>query len=243
MDHPDVRAWLDEAFFVPGAREADDPAAAAVRDHLAECAACSAHAAALRRTALMLDLARGPSPQVRERVVATVRNVGRPAHAEPGHRLRWPRWAVGWRLAAAVLVVGVVSASLGVLVGQATRPSPPEVQRLAAAVEMMSSLAARPTTHETVLRDAAGNAGGVALMSPESHEVAIFTSALTAPAEDGYHCYLEQDGRREWIGLMGQANGLAFWAGQMDESMTAAPNDQLVIAADADAPAILSGQF
>jgi hypothetical protein len=58
-----------------------------------------------------------------------------------------------------------------------------------------------------------------------------------------YHCYLEHEGEREWIGLMRQAGGIAFWAGHMEESMTAAPDDQLVIAADDDAPAMLSGRF
>jgi hypothetical protein len=242
MDHADIRAWLDESFFTPAALEADEPTAQAIREHLASCPDCSAHAAALRRTALMLDLARGPSPQVRDRVMATVRRVGRPARVEATVGQSSPRWA-GLRLAAAVLAVGIVSASLGVFLGQAMRPAD-DGQRLASAVEMMSSLAARPSTHEMVLRDGAGNAGGIALMSVESHEVAIFTSGLAAlTGGEEYHCYLEHEGEREWIGLMRQAGGIAFWAGHMEESMTAAPDDQLVIAADDDAPAMLSGRF
>ena len=257
MDHAEVQAWLDEAFFTTGLLERDDPAAEAVRDHLAACTECSAHDAALRRTGLMLDLARGPSPQVRDRVLEAVRRVGRPApspvyqeseadlgrRSQAGSRPPWWRWAAGWRLAAAVLVVGVVGAAVGVLIGQSMVPRAGETERLARAVAKMSELSANPSTNEMVLRDAAGNAGGVALMSPETHEIALFSSALARPAQGEYHCYLEHDGQREWIGLMQFADGLTFWAGSMDDGMQAGPSDWLVIAADDGAPAMLSAQF
>jgi hypothetical protein len=258
MNHAEVQAWLDEAFFTPGVLERDDPAAHAVRDHLAACAECSTHDAALRRTGLMLALARGPSPQVRDRVLETVRRLGRPVPVQAGRGsetgARTPseaaglarlwRWAAGWRLAAAVLAVGVVAAAVGAMLGQSMDSGSVQAQRLARAVTKMSELSADPSTHAMVLRDSAGNAGGVALMSPATNEIALFSPALAQPAQGGeYHCYLEHDGQREWIGLMQFADGLTFWAGPMDESMEAGPDHWVVVAADEGAPAMLSAQF
>jgi len=249
MDHVEIRAWLDDAFFAPGelARldEATEPLPIAVREHLAACVECTAHHDSIRRTALMLDLARGPSPATRESVLAAVRRVGRPRQAGGAAVSPRPWWrgALGMRLAAAALVVGVIGAGLGVVWSEATRPSTDDMDRLADAVAMMTDMTRDPDAHEMVLRDPAGNPAGMAVMSPTSHRLAVFTSALSKPAQGGYGCYLERAGQRSRIGPMLFADGVAFWAGGMDDSVDQQPGDQLVVAADEEQPAMLRAPF
>jgi hypothetical protein len=248
MDHAAVREWLEEAFFTPGALEADDATAGAVRAHVGECRECAAHAVALRMTALKLDLARGPSPQLRERVLETARRVGRPRPAvakraiAPPAAAPPPWWQTGlaWRFATAVLVVGIVGAALGAWWAGSINPGSTEGRQLADAVAMMADLSGRPGTNELVLRDVGGAAAGVVLVSNASHQVAVFTASLPRSAQGTYDCYLERAGQRTWIGPMHWTEGVQFWAGQMSGSMAMAPGDQLVVAQDESGAAVLS---
>ena len=147
MDHVAVREWLDEAFFAPDALESDDASSQAARAHIVECPECAAHAQALRRTALKLDLARGPSAEVRERVLETARRIGRSRQPAPV-RQPWWRGGLAWQLAATVLVVGVLGVSVGAWWGGATRPESVEARRLADAVAMMRAAAMREDVTE-----------------------------------------------------------------------------------------------
>jgi len=242
MDHVAVREWLDEAFFAPDALESDDASSQAARAHIVECPECAAHAQALRRTALKLDLARGPSAEVRERVLETARRIGRSRQPAPV-RQPWWRGGLAWQLAATVLVVGVLGVSVGAWWGGATRPESVEARRLADAVAMMADLSGQPGTRELVLRDATGAAAGVALVSPTSHQVALFTDALPRLSQGGYGCYFERAGQRTWIGPMQSAEGVQFWAGDMADSIEMTAGDKLVVAEDASAPSMLSASF
>ena len=248
MDHADVQEWLDEAFFTPTALESDDVSARAARAHLETCPDCAEHARALRRAALKLDLARGPSTHARERVLSGVRSVGRPRRGVPapqpiGQSRSWWPHGLGWRLAAAVLVVGVIGAGLGMWVGRVSAPADSEMHDLTAALALMTDLAGRPGTMEMVLRDPAGGAGGVAMVSSQTHEVALFTSALPAPAQGDHACWLEHEGQRTWIGRMSAADGIEYWAGEMSETPEMAAGDRIVVAESATAPEVLGATF
>jgi hypothetical protein len=248
MEHAVVQEWLDEAFFTPAALGADAAAARAVREHLATCSQCTEHAGALRRAAMKLDLARGPSTHVRQRVLSSVRSLGRPRRDAPAQepngqsRRWWPR-GLGWRLAAAALVIGVVGAGLGVWVGRVSAPADSEMHDLTAALAMMTDLAGRPGTTEMVLRDAAGAPGGVAMISTQTHEVALFTSVLPAPAQGDYACWFERAGQRTWVGAMHAADGIEYWAGDMAEMPQMAAGDRIVVAESATAPEVLGATF
>ena len=252
MDHAAVRDWLEDAFFVPGALEADDVTGRAAREHLAACSECAAHRDTLRLTALKLDLARGPSPEVRTRVLDAAARIGRsrrpaplwqPAPPRPLVRQPWWRGGLAWRLAAAVLVVGVVGAALGAWWAGAARPGSTQDPELTAAVAMMAKLAAQSGTQEAVLRDASGGAAGMVLASAASHQVAVFATDLARPSQGRYDCYLERAGRRTWIGPMNVAEGVQYWAGEMAPSLVMGAGDLLVVAQGANGPAVLSGSF
>lgn len=248
MDHAAVQEWLDEGFFDPRAMESDDSQAVDARAHVATCSECTQHAQALRLAALKLDLARGPSPQLRGRVLATVRSVGRTHRQTHGRELApdgrkwWPR-GLGWRLAAAALAVGVIGAGLGMWLGRISAPVDSDMRDLTAAMAMMTELAGRPDTTELVLLDTTGNPGGVALLSTQSHEVAVFTSQLPALAQADYACWLERAGQRTWIGRMHTGEGVEYWAGDMDDAPQMVAGDRIVVAESATAPEVLGATF
>jgi hypothetical protein len=238
MDHEAARDWIDEAFLAPGMRDDDDTAARAVRAHLGTCAECAAYDEATRRAALKLDMARGPSPEVRTRTLAAAQRLARARAGAAGSAAAPHRSGGGltWRLAAAlVLIVAVLGAGAGAWWANAARQ---DSDHLADAVAMVSTLANSPGAHEVVLRDAEGTGNGIAVMSEASHELAVLATHL--PAGIAYHCYLERAGQRTWIGHMYVDRGIQYWAGAMDSSMEMQPGDVLVVAADESAPAVLT---
>ena len=236
MHHDAVRDWVDESFLAPGMRDDDDPTARAVRAHLATCAECGTYDEATRRAALKLDLARGPSPEVRTRMLAAAQRIAsaRMDGAAPATARAAPGGGLTWRLAALVLVIAVLGAGAGAWWANAVRQ---DSDHLADAVAMMSSLATRPGAHEVVLRDAAGQGNGLAVLSAASHELAIFATHL--PSDVEYHCYVEHAGQRLWIGSMDVAGGVQFWAGAMDSAVDMEAGDVLIVAADETQPAVL----
>jgi hypothetical protein len=237
MDHDSVRDWIDEAFLAPGMRDEDDPTARAVRAHLTTCAECGAYDEATRRAALKLDLARGPSPDVRTRTMAAAQRLARSRSgaARPAVAPQKASGGLTWRLAALVFVMAVVGAGAGAWWANAVRP---DSDHLAEAVAMMAHLANDADAHEVVLRDVAGSGGGIAIMSETSHEMAVLATNL--PAGIKFECYLERDGVRTRIGGMYADGGVRYWAGEMDSTMDMQPGDVLIVAADETQPAVLS---
>jgi hypothetical protein len=112
------------------------------------------------------------------------------------------------------------------------------VDHLPDAVAMMSTLVTAPGAQELVLRDAAGNSSGVAVVSAASHQMAVFATHLSVAVE--YHCYLERAGQRTWLGSMYATPGVQFWAGDMGSAIDMKPGDLLVVAAGEGQPAVLS---
>ena len=60
MDHEATREWIDEAFFTPGARDAQEGPARLARAHLAACAECTAYDQATQRAALQAGFGARP---------------------------------------------------------------------------------------------------------------------------------------------------------------------------------------
>ena len=240
MDHDSVREWIDEAAVTPSARDANDGIAPAARAHLAACPDCAAYDDATRRATLKLDLARGPSPEVRTRVLANARRLkeARREAAQPQASQPWRRGAQAWRYGLAMLVLAFVAAVGGAWWAQNQRPNN-DVDQLPDAVAMMSTLASEAGAQEVVLRDAAGANGGVAVISAASHRLAVFATGLPQTGTS-YHCYVERDGQRTWMGTMYVAPGVQFWAGDMDGALNTQPGDILVVALDPNQPAALS---
>ena len=234
MNHDAVQDWIDEAFLAPGMRDDDDTTSRAVRAHLTTCSECGAYDEATRRTALKLDLTRGPSPEIRTRTLAAAHRLARARSGAGVTTVPARSGGLTWRLAALVLVMAVVGAGAGAWWANATRQ---DSDHLAEAVAMMSTLATTPDAHEVVLRDVAGQGNGLAVLSETTHEMAVF--AVHLPPDVEYHCYLEHFGQRMWIGSMDVDGGVQFWAGAMDSEMDMHPGDVLIVAADADAPAAL----
>ncbi len=238
MDHEATREWIDEAFFTPGARDAQEGPARLARAHLAACAECTAYDQATQRAALH-DLARGPSPDLRPRLMTAARRTG-PARTfvpDPAAPRPWWRRPLAWRLAAAAVVLAVIGVIGGAWWAGAAHPDA-DADHLPDAVAMMSTLASEPGAEEVVLRDAAGNGSGMAVISAASHRLAVFATSLTASA--GYHCYVERAGQRTWIGAMYVAPGVQFWAGKMDAGIEMQPGDVLVVALSPTQPAMVS---
>jgi hypothetical protein len=235
MNHEAIREWIDDAFLAPGMRDDDDPAARAVRAHLATCTDCGTYDEATRRAALKLDMARGPSPDVRARTLAATHRLAG-ARAEDARPAGAPGRGGGlsWRLASLVLAIAVLGAGAGAWWANAARQD----SHLAESVAMMSTIATMTDAHELVLRDGAGNGNGIVVMSAGAHQMAVFATHL--PAGVKYHCYIEHDGQRTRIGGMYADQGVQFWAGDMDAAMEMAPGDLLIVAADDDAPAVLT---
>lgn len=239
MDHEATREWIDEAFFTPGARDAQEGPARLARAHLAACAECTAYDEATQRAALKLDLARGPAPEVRTRLMSAARRTGvaRQLVPDPATARPWWRNPLAWRLAAAAIALAVVGAVGGAWWAGATHPDG-DADHLPDAVALMSTLAGEPGAQEVVLRDAAGNGSGMAVISAASHRLAVFATNLTASA--GYHCYVERAGQRTWIGTMYVAPGVQFWAGEMEAAINMQPGDVLVVALSPTQPAVVS---
>ena len=239
MDHDTARDWIDEAVVTPAAGHADDAAARAARAHLTACPDCADYAATTQRAMLKLDLARGPAPEVRARVMTAAHRiaVARGDAARPAARQPWWRRPLAWRLAAAALALALVGAIGGAWWAGTGRPDN-DADHLPDAVALMSTLASEPGAQEVVLRDTAGASGGIAVISAASHRLAVFATNL--PAGSGYHCYVERAGQRTWMGTMYVAPGVQFWAGAMDPSISMQPGDSLVVTRDPADPAVIS---
>lgn len=268
MEHADVRAWLDDAFFQPGvlrqlsegyasgrlddgAPAVADPQLDALLEHLEGCSDCVAYAASLRSAGLALDVALGPSPAMKERTLTAVRSVGRrrgPAEStrpvsgvQPGVSA-W-RTLGSLRLAAAFLVVAVLGAAIGAALATAARPDSLANERLSRAVSMMSELARDPATKQVVLLDVAGESAGVAFVSGPSERLAIFSASLAASDGEEYWCYLERGSAMTELGPMHEVDDVYFWAGPIDVTDVGLAGDRLVVATDEDADPALWGGF
>ena len=247
MDHDEVREQLELAATEPAGIDrlmaGDTPLAAAMAAHLAGCSSCTDELDRLRRAAIIIgDAVRTtPPPELRERTLAFVREVGRirdpapevalapvaPAGAAApvavaaatastgsGRGLAW----VG-AIAAAVLIA--VAATTFVLDRQATAQeelaaAQDETAGLAHVTAATLALAGEPDA-ENVRLAGTDDRWGRVVYSADKGELAVIASGLTEPAGDReYRCWVEIDGQRRPVGKMFFGGDLAFWAGPVE---------------------------
>jgi len=241
MDHDEVRELLELATAEPDGLDrlmaGDTAAAQAVAGHLAGCPDCTLELQRLRRLgALVRDtVVTTPSPDLRERTLAYVRQHGVPrgpglAPAAPGIAVPagaaavsslpiGRRWLVAtWVGSVAAAVVLSVAATTAIVDSRFDG-------RLAAqeaAIEDLASVTTA-TLHVTAEPDAArvrlasptgGETTGTLLFSPSTTQLVVVADGLTEPA-DGmeYRCWVTVGGDRQPIGKMFFGGGLAYWVG------------------------------
>ena len=278
MDHAEARDRLADALVAPGGLNAalsgDDPGATALRDHLAACPTCRAEADALATTGMLLAAAAPDDlpapPEARERVLAAVRETGRPRAVqasvpEPvvapipppaspgsatgprdgGRRWRWPRLALP--LAAGAMAVLLIAATLAAIDLGSQRDG--TQRQLAAVVEVVSAtgqILATPDHASLALTATDGTRGGTVLYSPSSGELAVWGRGLGETAStERYDCYVIHDGQAVPVGYMRMAGDLAYWVGNAPSGTPlGTPGDRfVVISSEAGSQPALSGTF
>jgi hypothetical protein len=249
MDHAEVRAALEEAFFRPGAlRRLDegeigaDDRATAVRRHLDGCAECSAELRELRTTAVALDVGFGPPPSAEQRMLDRVRQVGRQRGAASLAAARWRQWSP--LRAAAVIALTLLAFGAGALIGlgwPAAEPAPGP--RLANTAAVMGELLMMPDARQAQLVTTAGEPAGMVIHSPSKQWLAVLSSALSEPPSGRYECYLERAGESTFVGPMHFEDGTAFWAGPVTMADLGRPGDRFTIMRSTDQQPVVWGQF
>ena len=245
MDHEDVREQLELAAAEPNGIDrlmaGDTALAGSIAAHLAGCPECTEELDRLRRASILIgDAVRTtPPPELRERTLALVREVGRdrtpvaapviapaPATVPPVAAPAAAASTAGttrrlaWVAAMAAAVVVAVAATAFVVDRQAAdRLSAVEedVAGLSHVTAATVALSGEPDA-EHVRLDGSDDRWGRLIYSPGTAELAVLASGLTEP--DGnreYRCWVEVDGQRTEVGKMFFGGDLAFWAGPVDE--------------------------
>jgi hypothetical protein len=275
MDHEEVREQLELAAAEPSGIDrlmaGDTPLAGSIAAHLAGCASCTEELDRLRRASILIgDAVRTtPPPELRERTLALVREVGRdrtpsaPAvEPEPVHvAASGPAVAVAasggaprrmaWILtAAAAVLIAVVATALVVGRDTDTRVAGYEDQLagLSHVTAATVAISSEPDAQRVRLAGSDDQWGSV-LYSPSTGELAVVASGLTEPTGDReYRCWVVVNGERQPVGKMFFGGDLAFWAGPVG-TLTDLPADatfgvSLVDAAsgsDVGEPPVLEG--
>jgi len=271
MDHDEVREQLELAATEPAGIDrlmaGDTPLAAAIAAHLAGCSSCTDELDRLRRAAIIIgDAVRTtPPPELRERTLAFVRDVGRireapapvasaaavmpvavsaaTAPAGSGRGLAW----VG-AIAAAVLIA--VTATAFVLDRQAgDRLAVVQAQSAGLAHVTAATLAlSGERDAEHVQLAGTDDRWGRVVYSADKGELAVIANGLTEPAGDReYRCWVEIDGQRTPVGKMFFGGDLAFWAGPVETISDLPPGSTFGVSlvdtagSDVGEPPVLTG--
>lgn len=251
MSHAAAREAMAALLAVPAERETavDADVRAAMDVHIAACPDCAGEYQALRATAAALQLAVGPSPQMRGRVLETVAKTGRPRgqsvasrppaapRGKQGRLVPFPRaWAAAAVLALLAFVGGAVSA-----VYLAPRQDEGAMSR---AAMVLAEMARDPSARAMTLEDPSGAPAGTLMYQLDTTMLVVFSEALEEPASGRYGCYLERDGERTWIGPMHFDSGTAFWAGPVRTPGLGEPGARFLVLAGPDDPTpMLEGTF
>jgi hypothetical protein len=249
MDHREAREMLELAAVEPHGLDrlmaGDTTASVALAGHLAGCPDCAAESERLRQSALLIRdvVLESPPPELRERTLALVREVGRPrgaaaqspaiaapaivASAAPAFDAPEPidarRRRRSWRTVA--LPLGLAAAIVLTVIGTAAVVSNRNADALAESQETTAELAqlanwslrvsAEPDATRISLVGSPGTkASGTLLYSPTSTDLVVVARGL-APAPEGqeYRCWVLVNGSRQDVGLMDIGAGLAYWVG------------------------------
>jgi hypothetical protein len=248
MDHDDALALIETAAAEPGGLDrlmaGDTPDAALLAGHLADCRTCTDE---LRRIGHTAQLVRSvvreqPSPELKERTLAYVRQVGRPrgeaavaaAAAAPARVTTEPapirkprRWPRGSGLAAtigmsAVLAAGVAVAVVSVDRGVAEQEYEGTIEALAKVNVWTLRVDGEPDVQRVALARTDGSPGATLVFSPGSTDlVVVATDLAEPPAGQEYRCWVEVDGERKRVGKMFFGGGLAYWVGPVPAAANA----------------------
>jgi Anti-sigma-K factor rskA len=239
MDHEDVREQLELAAAEPSGIDrlmaGDTPLAGSIAAHLAGCSSCTEELDRLRRASILIgDAVRTtPPPELRERTLALVREVGRDRTPAPARVLEpvaasasaapvavaafsrtGPRLA--WVAAIAAAVVFAVAATALVLDRQSADRFATVEQQVAGLSHVTATtvaLSGEPDVAQVRLEGTDDDWGRL-VYSPAKGELAVIASGLTEPASGReYRCWVEIDGERKPVGKMFFGGDLAFWAG------------------------------
>ena len=234
MDHAEVVERIEIACVEPDGlarlTAGDTPEAAAVAGHLAGCEACTAVLAWTARAAqtareAVLEL---PDPDLRERTLAFIRDVGvsrspgagavpaperqAPEPADRGSERRRPRSRPAW-LAAAGMAAVMIAAVAGFIVGAGRAPGG-DGDALAAAQTTVHIAVQPDVAHVDLVAADGGLASGTVMYSAGTGELAMIVSGLgSAPSGSWYACWVEQAGQRRRIGSLYLAGSDGAWAG------------------------------
>jgi Anti-sigma-K factor rskA, C-terminal len=237
MDHEEVREQLELAATEPAGIDrlmaGDTALAGAIAAHLAGCSSCTEELDRLRRASILIgDAVRTtPPPELRERTLALVREVGRdrmpvaavapeplaaPVAAaqtsRPGRRLAW----VGAIAAAVAIAVAGTVLILDRQAGDRVAGYEDQLAGLSHVTAATVALSGEPDA-EQVRLEGSDDRWGRLIYSPTKGELAVIASGLTEPAGDReYRCWVEVDGERTPVGKMFFGGDLAFWAGPVE---------------------------
>jgi hypothetical protein len=272
MDHDDALALIETAAAEPGGLDrlmaGDTPDAALLAGHLADCHACTEELRRIGQTAQLVRtvVREQPSPELKERTLAYVRQVGRPRGEQPAAASvaapalvgaaaasssapavatrraprRWPR---GLGLAAtvgmsAVLAAGVAVAVVGVDRGAAEQQYEDTIEALAKVNVWTFRVDGEPDAQRVALAKADGSPGATLVFSPGTTDLVVVANDLAQPpAGQEYRCWVEIDGQRQRVGKMFFGGGLAYWAGPVPAAASATDGTRFGISlAPIDAP-------
>jgi Anti-sigma-K factor rskA len=237
MDHPAAHDRIEDLLLEPtrlaGLDTSTAPEDAALRDHVAGCAACradletwrslqeaiseslpgseTAARAAVQPVELPPSLRAATIDSIRRSQPRSVVTALRPVRERP--RL------VAWLSLAASIIV-LAGAGL-VTVDQVNQNAvaQEEARSLTSAIAAVDRVLAEPDHRAVALKSASGAAAGS--ISWSSHDLVVLTTALTAPAGgQRYRCWLEDGGTSVPIGWMDFAGQTAYWIGTLDEWAT-----------------------
>ena len=275
MDHEEVREQLELAATEPAGIDrlmaGDTALAGAIAAHLAGCESCTEELDRLRRASVLIgDAVRTtPPPELRERTLALVREVGRdrtplaapapgpgieptpvaaPVAAVPsGGSARRLAWVGAIAAAVAVAIAGTFIV-LDRQAGDRTAGYEDQLAGLSHVTAATVALSGEPDA-EQVRLEGTDDRWGRLIYSPGKGELAVIASGLTEPAGDReYRCWVEIDGQRTPVGKMFFGGDLAFWAGPV-ETVSSLPAGatfgvslvDTASGADAGEPPVLAG--
>jgi hypothetical protein len=276
MDHDEVREQLELAATEPAGIDrlmaGDTPLAAAIAAHLAGCPSCTDELDRLRRAAIIIgDAVRTtPPPELRERTLAFVREVGRIREAAP-EAAPAPVAAAAGALPVAVSAatapagfgrglawVGAIAAAVLIAVAATTFVLDRQFGERLAASEAASAGLANVTAKTVALSSQADaeqvrlagtdDRWGRVVYSADEGELAVVASGLIEPAGDReYRCWVEIDGERTPVGKMFFGGDLAFWAGPVETVSDLPPGSKFGVSlvdtagSDVGEPPVLTG--
>jgi hypothetical protein len=244
MDHDAVLEALELATVEPDGLDrlmaGDTPAAQAVAGHLAGCPECTIELDRLRRLGALVreTVVTTPSPDLRDRTLAYVRQHGRPrgpavapgqapvalpvavaagsvAGSQAGGRGRPVVTWVASLAAAVVLSVVATTAIVGWRLDDRLAAQDAAIEGLADVTTATLAVTAEPDVTRVGLSSPSGAVvSGTLLFSPSTTDLVVVADGLTEPASGmEYRCWVAVDGDREGIGKMFFGGGLAYWVG------------------------------